>query len=246
MTVGCELDVRGLQIAVDDAALVSGFERVGHLPGDRKRFVARQRSPTKASGERLAVHELHDEKRCTADLGDVVDRGDAGMIECGERFGFALKARKTVRVGGEGLRKDLDRHIALQPRVSRAKHPSHATFADEGGDFVCAEAIAGRDGHAGRRRSYCLPMIRLTQSSAAALLCAAGLSAQATRPPSPPPEPLALINANVVNVSDSRVTANATIVLRNGRIVETITTLQDPLLVISNGRIGLDRLNFAR
>ena len=28
--------------------------------------------------------------------------------------------------------------------------------------------------------------------------------------------------------------------------LETITTLQDPLLVISNGRIGLDRLDFAR
>jgi imidazolonepropionase-like amidohydrolase len=28
--------------------------------------------------------------------------------------------------------------------------------------------------------------------------------------------------------------------------LETITTLQDPLLVISNGRIGLDRLSFAR
>ena len=27
---------------------------------------------------------------------------------------------------------------------------------------------------------------------------------------------------------------------------ETITTIQDPLLVISNGRVGLDRLNFAR
>ena len=28
--------------------------------------------------------------------------------------------------------------------------------------------------------------------------------------------------------------------------LENIQTLQDPLLVISNGRIGLDRLNFAR
>ena len=28
--------------------------------------------------------------------------------------------------------------------------------------------------------------------------------------------------------------------------LETITTLQDPLLVVSNGRIGLDRLDFAR
>jgi len=28
--------------------------------------------------------------------------------------------------------------------------------------------------------------------------------------------------------------------------LETIATVQDPLLVISNGRVGLDRLNFAR
>jgi imidazolonepropionase-like amidohydrolase len=28
--------------------------------------------------------------------------------------------------------------------------------------------------------------------------------------------------------------------------LETITAVLDPLLVISNGRIGLDRLNFAR
>ena len=28
--------------------------------------------------------------------------------------------------------------------------------------------------------------------------------------------------------------------------LDSITTTQDPLLVISNGRIGLDRLNFAR
>ena len=28
--------------------------------------------------------------------------------------------------------------------------------------------------------------------------------------------------------------------------LDQVTTLQDPLLVISNGRIGLDRLNFGR
>ena len=38
--------------------------------------------------------------------------------------------------------------------------------------------------------------------------------------------------------------ADAIVVERNP--LEHVGTLQDPLLVISNGRIGLDRLNFAR
>ena len=37
-----DLDVRGLQIAVNDALLVRGFERLGDLPRDRQRFVERQ------------------------------------------------------------------------------------------------------------------------------------------------------------------------------------------------------------
>ena len=43
-------------------------------------------------------------------------------------------------------------------------------------------------------------------------------SAQAPRPAPPPVEPLAIVRANVINVRDGRVTTNATIVLRDGRI----------------------------
>ena len=38
VTVGAQLDVRGLQIAVNDALLVRGFERFGDLPRDRQRL----------------------------------------------------------------------------------------------------------------------------------------------------------------------------------------------------------------
>ena len=44
------------------------------------------------------------------------------------------------------------------------------------------------------------------------------LSAQTSRPPASVAEPLALVNANVVNVRDGKITSNATIVLRGGRI----------------------------
>ena len=39
--VRCQLDVRGLEIAVDDAAIVRGFERFGHLARDGEDFVDR-------------------------------------------------------------------------------------------------------------------------------------------------------------------------------------------------------------
>ena len=37
-----DLDVRGLQIAMDDPLLVGGFERLGDLPRDRQRLVERK------------------------------------------------------------------------------------------------------------------------------------------------------------------------------------------------------------
>ena len=42
--VGPHLDVRGLQIAMDDPLLVRGFQRLGDLPRDRQRFVERDRA----------------------------------------------------------------------------------------------------------------------------------------------------------------------------------------------------------
>src|SRR5689334_7796644 len=44
------------------------------------------------------------------------------------------------------------------------------------------------------------------------------LRAEQAAPQPAPDEPLALVNANVVDVRDGRVTANATIVVRDGRI----------------------------
>ena len=57
----------------------------------------------------------------------------------------------------------------------------------------------------------------------------AGASPQSsqTTAPAPTAPPLALVNANVVNVRDGRITGNATVVLRNGRI-ESIGTAPAP------------------
>jgi imidazolonepropionase-like amidohydrolase len=57
---------------------------------------------------------------------------------------------------------------------------------------------------------------RLLTSSVVVLFSAAALGAQ--RPAVPPQEPLALINANVVNVRDGGVARGSTVLLRGGRI----------------------------
>ena len=61
-------------------------------------------------------------------------------------------------------------------------------------------------------------MIRFASALAAVLSFAIAASSQPARQAPGAAEPLALVNANVVNVRDGRITANATIVLRSGKI----------------------------
>ena len=60
---GAHLDVRGLEVAVDDALLVRGLERLGDLARDRQRLVERQSAPRSIRcGQVLALDQLHHER----------------------------------------------------------------------------------------------------------------------------------------------------------------------------------------
>ena len=96
---GAHLDVRGLQIAVNDALLVRGFERLGDLLRDGQRFVERNRAARDALREIVALDELHHERGDAAAFFEAVDRGDVRMIQRGEHFRFALEAREPIGIG---------------------------------------------------------------------------------------------------------------------------------------------------
>ena len=59
-----------------------------------------------------------------------------------------------------------------------------------------------------------------------------------------------LVNAQMLmkdkQIGQVAVGFDADLVVVERNPLESVGTLQDPLLVISNGRVGLDRLNFAR
>jgi hypothetical protein len=94
-------DVSGLQVAVDDALLVSRGQGIRDLPGHLEGLVKRQRSLLEAIGQGLANQVLHDEEGLSAFFADVVQRTDVGMSEHGDRLGFALEAGLQLRIGGE-------------------------------------------------------------------------------------------------------------------------------------------------
>jgi hypothetical protein len=76
---------------------------------------------------------------------DRIDRRDVGVIERRERLRLALESRHALRVVGERVRQDLDRHLAAQDGVGCSIHLAHAAFTDQRGDFVDAETGAGSE-----------------------------------------------------------------------------------------------------
>ena len=92
-----------------------------------------------------------------AGLFKAVDVRDVRMIQRGEDLRFALETepadlRQLAKESGSTLMRD----VALQLRVMRPTHLAHAAFANQGGDFIGAEAAAGADGHLRR----ILPAVR--------------------------------------------------------------------------------------
>ncbi len=58
-----------------------------------------------------------------------------------------FEASQPVRIGGEGSRQHLDRHLPPQPRVPRLVHLPHPARAKRGDDLVGAETRPGDHAH---------------------------------------------------------------------------------------------------
>ena len=112
-----------------DALFVRGFERIGDLACDGQRLLDRNRAPLDALGQRFALHQFHDE----VVRADIVQRADIGMIQRGDRAGFALEAV------AESLGGDFYGHFTMESGIGRAIDLAHATGADRRKDLVGTE-----------------------------------------------------------------------------------------------------------
>jgi hypothetical protein len=134
-------DVAGLQVAVDDALLVRGLERLRHLERDRARSRLGQRSGLEQPRERVPGHVLEHEEVDAIVRIEVEQRGDVGMEEPRQRARLepqlpaVLFAATRVGIGVQ----DLQRHVALEARIGGAIHASHAALAEPLDDPIAAE-----------------------------------------------------------------------------------------------------------
>ena len=88
--VGPQLDIRGLEIAMDDALLVRRFEGLCDLLRDRQRFVERDRPARDALREILTLDEFHHQRADAAGFFEAVNVRDRWMVQRRERLRLAL------------------------------------------------------------------------------------------------------------------------------------------------------------
>ena len=136
------LDVRGLEIAVDDSLIVSRFERLGDLLRNREGFRERNRALCDPLGKRRSFDQLHDQRMDPVRVFESVDVCDVRMVERRQHLRFALETRESLRVGGEEVRQNLDGHVTVQLRVACPIDFAHSAGPEGGQDFVAAEASA--------------------------------------------------------------------------------------------------------
>src|SRR6186713_2459242 len=83
---GGDLDVRGLEVPMDDALLVRLLQGLRDLPRDGESLVERDPASLESLRQILAGHELHDQGDHAIRLFQAVDRRDVWMIERGENL----------------------------------------------------------------------------------------------------------------------------------------------------------------
>jgi aryl-alcohol dehydrogenase-like predicted oxidoreductase len=130
---------------MDDAVLMSRFERLRDLSRNGERIVERNRSALNPLVEGQPLDEFEHESGGPARLFDAVDRADVRLVERGERLRLALEACAPLRIVRERLGKDLDRDRAIELRVTRAINLAHAARANRRDDFLGAEAGSDSD-----------------------------------------------------------------------------------------------------
>ena len=80
--VGTNLDVGGLQIAMDDALVVGGFDGIGNPPRDRQRIAERQASSNgSAAVESVSLDDFKHQRVDPVHALDAVNRGDVRMVQ---------------------------------------------------------------------------------------------------------------------------------------------------------------------
>ena len=132
---------------MNDALLVGGGQAAGRLQRELGGPAGGQRPGREAAAERLAFQQLRNDVRRALVRADVEDRRDVRVVQQAGGLGFLFEAPQAIGVARKALGKDLERHVAAQPRVPRAIDVTHPPGAEPREDFVGPEPSLRREWH---------------------------------------------------------------------------------------------------
>ena len=84
--------------------------------------------------------------------------GDVGMVQRGERKGFAFEAREALRVGGELVGQDFDGDVTAEANVARQPDAAHAAIAERRGHLVGPYPVTHGEAHVAIMLVRCSPV----------------------------------------------------------------------------------------
>jgi hypothetical protein len=148
-----EEEVRGLDVAVDEAGSVGVLESPGGFEADDERLREAQAvAPVEQHAEAAAAQVLGDEEGRPAVLADVVDGEQVRVVEAGGGAGLGGEPAADHRVGGERVVEDLHGHLALELGVLGQEHARRRTHAQQADEPVpaaqhTADLVRGDGGH---------------------------------------------------------------------------------------------------
>jgi hypothetical protein len=156
-----EEDVRRLDVAVHEPALVRGVERARDLADEHQRSL-RCESAFRPQ-QRLQVgarHVAHGDVEQPVDLAGLVYRDDVRVIERSRKPGLAQEACAKAPVLGEFGRQELESNVPFEPGVVSEVDDAHSPAPQHALDAVArelgADPVLGYDRHVSRlrRRSH--------------------------------------------------------------------------------------------
>ena len=135
--------VRRLQVPMHDAHAVRVRQRRQRLHGTARPPRSAGSAPAALDQvlERLAAHELHDHQPLVVALKQLVDRGDAGMVQPRDRHRLGAEPPRHFGIVQLGV-EHLDRDFAIEGLVERAIDGTHAAAADAVEHTILADGLA--------------------------------------------------------------------------------------------------------